>query len=114
MKTFGPVLLCFLLITACGGPESWPNDSFTPETWKQAPAQERYRFAHDIRESKVLLGKSPAQVVQMLGKPDFESKDGTYVSYLLRTGGGGFDQVFVLDVKFDAGHTVSEVNIRGD
>lgn len=113
MKCALPVFLLCLALAACNGPDYWPREKFSAQAWQQSAPGERYRFAKDLQQSGTLEGKTRGEVVAILGKPDFEHPDGSYVSYLLRTGGLGFDQVFAIDVRFEAGR-VSAIRVGGD
>ena len=108
------VLILPLIVVACNEPEHWPSEPFTAEAWRASQSDQRYKLAKNLQETNALRGKGRADVVALLGKPDFESADGAYISYVVRTGGVGFNQVFALDVRFDNSQRVAELKIRGD
>jgi hypothetical protein len=109
------VLLLCIVISACSGPESWPKRAFNAGQWAQAPETERYVFALDLVDRELLKGKTPEEVKEILGAPSSESSDEHYVTYVLKSGGLGFNQVYGLDVRFDpTTNTVKSVSIRGD
>lgn len=47
--------------------------SFEAERWRNGDVRERARMAGDLRRSGLLLGKSRAEVLALLGRPDRES-----------------------------------------
>ncbi len=72
-------------------------------------------FARDLIESQLLVGMPAAEVKAILGAPSSESDADHYFTYVLKTGGDGFNQVYVLDVKLNpATGAVERVTIRGD
>lgn len=48
-------------------PLTWPRDTFTPEAWKQTPADGRYRFVKSLLSSDQLRGRTPSEVDRLLG-----------------------------------------------
>lgn len=101
-------LALLALLTACG----WPHDHFDGASWRAAPEGERYRQVNDLISSKILLGRTPTEVTALLGKPD-PGADSSMQSYVVKIGGSGFDQVFILDIRFGASGKVDEALIRG-
>lgn len=106
-------LLVILFLAACEEPSSWPQEMFSSETWRATSEAQRYVFARDIVERQVLIGLTSEQVSSILGAES--SGSGLSRAYIIKTGGRGFDQVFLLEVIFDAGsNKVMQVRIRGD
>jgi hypothetical protein len=108
-----PILLVFI-VCSCGGPERyWPTEKFDTHSWKSSSESERHRFVKDIVASKVLIGKTKAQVTDLLGPSSPSEPSSSLLHYVVKVGGYGFDQVFTLAVRFE-GQIVEEVFIRGD
>ncbi|HET7831610.1 MAG TPA: hypothetical protein VFK88_01465 [Gallionella sp.] len=110
------VMLCFM---ACSEQGSWPNRSFSSETWRNTPEEQRYELVNDLLRKQLLDGKSKAQVTELLGSPDSEAQDPRMLTYVVKTGGssfnGSFNQVFILDIRFrESWDHVSFAGIRGD
>jgi hypothetical protein len=97
--------------------DTWPTQTFTVSAWAHTPESDRYVFANNLLERQILIGLSPTEIQSLLGKP---SSDGLrtadhFVSYVIKTKGTGFDQVFTLDLDFDATNSrVIKAFIRGD
>jgi hypothetical protein len=104
-------LLLFAML-GCDGPERWPKDKFTAATWQSTPEQGRYRFVQDLLGSNALMGQTRAGVINLLGQPSSATEGGN-IAYVVKVGGKGFDQVYILDIRFDNG-TVTEALVRGD
>ena len=49
--------------------EYYPNRDFDKKAWL-TDSDKRYEYTHDLISSKLLIGKSKVEVVQMLGKTD--------------------------------------------
>jgi hypothetical protein len=63
----------------------------------------------------MLLGKSTSDVQTLLGRPTSENNADHSLTYVIKTGGSGFNQVFVLDVRVNPkSDLVENVIIRGD
>ncbi len=65
------LLLIFLAlpISGCDDPYWWPNERFDSAIWKATKEGERYRFANDIVQRKILNGLSVDEVHKLLGDP---------------------------------------------
>ena len=106
-----PVLIGFI-VCSCDGPEDyWPAEKFDARAWKSSDLGERHKFVKDIVASKVLIGKTKAQVTELLG-PSSPSEP-YLLQYVVKLGGYGFDQVFTLRIRFE-GQTVKDVFVLGD
>jgi hypothetical protein len=110
------VALCLVVLFGCSGEQdSWPRKQFSAEDWRMTAESDRYVFAHDLIERYVLIGKRPDEVKELLGTPSSEVTADHYFTYVIKTGGDGFNQVYVLDVKLNsATGAVERVTIRGD
>jgi hypothetical protein len=97
------------LLAGCG----WPHDHFDGATWRGAPEGERYRQVNDLISSNRLLGLTSNEVTALLGKPDPDANT-SMQSYVVKVGGSGFNQVFILDVRFGTSGVVEKVFVRGD
>jgi|SRR6187549_3291084 len=95
----------------------WPAEAFTSERWAAKPANERYRLVKDLIRSRTLEAKSPSEVEQLLGPPNYRSPDGGYWLYTVQnrdTGVGGFNAVAMMNVDFDRTPKVSRIYVRAD
>jgi hypothetical protein len=101
-------LTLLTLLVGCG----WPHDHFDAAKWRAAPEGERYRQVNDLISSNRLLGLNSNEVTSLLGKPD-PGADPSMQSYVVKVGGSGFDQVFILDIRFGNSGEVEKVFIRG-
>lgn len=107
--------LACMLLTGCTDPGSWPKHAFGATEWANTPEESRYVFARALTDQKVLQGKTMVEVKQLLGTPSFQDEANRYVTYVVKTGGREFDQVYVLDIRFNSvSGTVESVGIRGD
>lgn len=113
-RTFG---LLMLLICACGnaGPSDWPVETFSASQWAATSEGQRYVFARDIVSKQRLQGKTAAEVKALIGTPSHESARDHYITYVVKKGGADFNQVYVLEVRFDpTSGRVEKTLIRGD
>jgi hypothetical protein len=99
------------LVTLLAG-LGWPRDEFDAAKWRAAPEGERYRQVNDLISSNILLGRNSTEVTALLGKPD-PGADSSMQSYVVKIGGSGFDQVFILDIRFGTSGRVEKAFIRG-
>jgi hypothetical protein len=115
MKQLAGFLLCVVLMGCSEEPDSWPKKAFDAAEWARAGEGDRYVFARDLVESRRLLGMPGTEVKKLLGRPTLDSPDEHYFTYFLKSGGSGFDQIFVLDIKTNSSTGVVEsASIRGD
>jgi hypothetical protein len=113
MKIFVLVGFSFMILVSCStDPESWPKDPFNEAVWARTTEGERYKVALDLRDRKVLQGKTAEEVKQLLGAPSYESKD--YITYIVKIGGRGFNEIYLLDIRMNGSGVVEKVLIRGD
>ena len=47
----------------------WPSELFTPDVWKSAENQQRYRYYHDLVAKHGLLEMPVGDVIALLGAP---------------------------------------------
>lgn len=59
----------------------YPEHQFNQQKWNNNPEQ-RYELSTDIIESNMLIGKTRAEVVQLLGK-DFYEYNPEHIAYIL-------------------------------
>ncbi len=76
MKRLNKTLVLFLVFcfsTAC---DSTPNNlKFNSEKWKSADLRTKGRMSKDLRNSKILEGKTKSEIENLLGKPIFENSE---------------------------------------
>ena len=114
-RTISTTLLLLVCLCGCNGPERWPKEPFDAREWANTPDTKRYVFARDLIDRKLLEDKTLTEVTALLGPPSSENPNDHAITYVISSGGIGFDQVFVLDVRVDPdGGQVNSVAIRGD
>ncbi|AUC83482.1 hypothetical protein [Lacinutrix sp. Bg11-31] len=88
------IIVFFVLIgfTNC---KDYNPKKFEATRWKNASPREKGLMASDLVESKILIGKSKAEVLELIGKP----KDSSNINfhYLIEF---GYMAPFYLDVNF--------------
>ena len=104
-----PLIALLCLLAGCG----WHHDHFDAAKWRAAPEGERYRQVNDLISSNRLLGLTSNEVMALLGEPD-RGANTSMQSYVVKVGGSGFNQVFILDVRFSASGDAEKVFVRGD
>ena len=90
-----------------------PSDlAFDAARWRAGDAYQRGRMAPDLSHSKILKGKTRAEVVEMLGPPD-EERIGGWMKYEFYLGGSTYlDWKEWLYVSFDeSGEKVVEIEM---
>ena len=112
MKKLVLICITLLLFAGCEGPNGWPTEKFSSAEWQAAPEQTRYKFVRDLISSERLVGMNKSEVVTLLGPPSSESEVPNVI-YVVKTGGAGFNQVFMMDIRFANGK-VNQVLVRGD
>jgi hypothetical protein len=99
---------------SCGGPDSWPHERFDARRWRETKDEERYPMAQDLIDRRVLIGLNQPELQQLLGAPGFWGLKHEDCTYVVKLGGSGFDQVFILDVGFDPTTSkVASARVRG-
>lgn len=109
------IAICTLVAGCSDQPQKWPRQAFDPATWAKTPEEDRYVFVRDVIDRDLLRGKKLPEVEAMLGAPSFRSDTEHDVTYVVKAGSKGFNQVYVLDVRFDpTTSAVDTVQVRGD
>lgn len=110
------ILVSLVLAAGCtNDPKSWPTQPFNVSAWAGTPENDRYIFVHDLIDRDLLHGKNETEVREMLGSPSSKSEGDHALSYVVKTGGSGFNQVYILDIRFNPLSSVVETTlIRGD
>ena len=108
------IVTCLLsCLFGCDSPDNWPSRSFDEAGWKAAPEDARYVFVNNLIETRKLNGLHRERIVQLLGKPSSAASD--RVIYIIKTGGAGLDEVYILDIGFNKNTgVVDRVLVRGD
>jgi len=68
-------LIVFLLVTVVLGLCYTPSRKFDSAEWKAGNATTRGSMTQDLMDRQLLVGKSPAEVEGLLGKPDLPETD---------------------------------------
>jgi hypothetical protein len=92
-------LIVTLFATAC---EEQNNVPFDKQRWRQANHRERGQMIPDLHNSKVLLGKSVRQTLDLLGPADDSSE--YFLSYTFDNGKKymGSNWVYYMNLRFDS------------
>ena len=109
-------ILIFVVAIGCGREQaSWSSKEFAAEQWRATPESDRYVFARDLIDRKLLVGKPEQEVKELLGPPSSESEADHRFAYVIKVGGNGFDQVYILDILVDpSSGLVKKAYVRGD
>ena len=83
---------------------SYPSRDFTPEKWAEQK-ERRYEFSKDLIESKILLGRSRSEIIQLLGKEGNDDQKDIWSYYLGFTPGLGVDPD-MLQIVFREGNVI--------
>lgn len=79
-----------LLTAACA---TWiNNEPFDSAKWKNGNRRDRGKMAYNLCDTKILVGKTPPEVIEQLGHPDYSS-DETMKYYI--------DTHIPIDIEFD-------------
>jgi hypothetical protein len=109
------VMMLMICLQACSDTNSWPNDQFDSAKWHNTKQDQRYRMVNSLITRKLLIGLTSSEVEQVLGPPDSWGQAHEYCTYVVKVGGTGFNQVFILDLGFDAvSAKVISARVRGD
>jgi hypothetical protein len=107
------VLALSLILGACAdSPLTWPKRKFSAEEWKKTPDSERYVFARDLLDGK-LIGLTRQQVVELLGT-DGAGNVPANSCYVIKEMESGYDASQNICVRFDAGGRVNNVYLHSD
>lgn len=109
------IAVCVLAAGCSEEPQSWPSQDFDTAIWAKTPEKDRYVFVNDVVDRGLLQGKNISEVEAMLGTPSVRSESEHSLTYVVKTGGNGFNQVYVLDIRFDPStNTMQKALVRGD
>lgn len=88
---------------------------FSPAQWEKTKKRERYVYLDDITKNKLHVGMTIVEIAELLGKPDYQAKDGSYITYVVGGSQGlfGFSAVTILDIRLNNGR-VEQVLTRED
>ena len=92
MRTFlfSAFAISALWIAACA---TWiNNEPFDSAKWKNGNRRDRGKMAYSLCDTKILVGKTPSEVIEQLGNPDY-SIEGTMGYYI--------DTYIPIDIHFD-------------
>ena len=91
----------------------WASSKFDQEAWKSTTEKKRYIYVKDLLRRDLLIGKSEEEVIDMLGQSESAPGAPSSAQYLIKVGGPGLSQIYVLDLRFTNGK-VSRAFVRGD
>ena len=116
MKQVAKLFLLVIALIGCSDePHSWPNQAFTASEWARTAEAGRYVFARDLVDSHALVGKPVGDVKQLLGPPSSDNSADHYFTYVIKAGGSGFNQIYVLDIRINpTSGVVESARVRGD
>jgi len=80
----------------------YPTNNFDKQEW-ETNMEERYKMSEDIMESKILIGKTKEEIIELLGK-DFHTYNQNHIAYSIGFVPGLFSMdPDVLDIYFKNG-----------
>lgn len=87
----------------------YPKQTFEKQAWETQPGK-RYEMSADIIQSHILIGKTKAQVQDLLGKPLYFGKSDKWYYYLGFLPGVAMDadQLYI-EFKYDKAVKVSQI-----
>jgi hypothetical protein len=88
------ILLLFIFFLSCGNNNK--AEKFNKEKWINGTQIERGNMSTDLVDSKILIGKTKTQIIELLGNP----KDSTKINFHYQVD-FGFMVPFHLDIDFD-------------
>lgn len=99
-----PVIYFFAIVIWMFSVSYYPNNDFNKEEWI-SNQDERFKLSEDLIESKILIGKTKQEVIQLLGE-DYSSHN-NHITYDLGFVPGFFNiDPDVLDIYFEKGKVV--------
>lgn len=98
------LFMCWFWVTAY-----YPDKSFDKAAW-QANKEERYEYAHDLLERKLIDAKTKDEVIAILGEPDHDSETTFYYNLGFKPGLFNIDPYYMM-IEFKNGR-VSSVSER--
>lgn len=85
---------------------------FDPDQWRAGTARQRVGMARDLSARKVLVGKTRAELVEMLGEPDVDRPGADGTRWLLGFYAKGlFDETLWLEVSIGKDGIVSSAGV---
>jgi hypothetical protein len=107
------LLTVSICLSGCSDmPLFWPDEEFDAQKWKSTPELQRYVFANDLVDGK-LIGLTRAQIEAMLGpNPRAEHEPMKYA--VKETSSSSYNFVVFIYVRFDANGRANEVGIGED
>jgi len=103
-----PLVYVIIGLVWIEGVEYYPNRDFDQKTWK-ADSDSRYEYTHDLIKSKMLIGKTRPQVLEILGNNGDTSQTELYYYIGFRPELTGIDPSnIVVDFKNGKVDTVIE------
>ncbi len=88
------ILLLFIFFLSCGNNNK--AEKFNKEKWLNGTQVEPGNMSTDLVESKILIGKTKNQIIELLGNP----KDSTKINFHYQVD-FGFMVPFHLDINFN-------------
>lgn len=82
VATILTVPVIYVCLILCWGILSsyYPDKDFDREAWSQ-DKEKRYEYTHSLNEDRLLEGKTPDQVLEYLGEPDYKENN-TFIYYI--------------------------------
>ena len=107
------VALTILLINALLSKAE--QTTFSPELWQKTPQRARFIYLEDLTQNKLHAGMTDAEVISLLGVPDYRANDGSYITYIVGGAQGvfSFSALTILDIRFKDGR-IEKVLTRED
>jgi len=94
-----PMIYIVFIISYFSYLEYYPKSDFDSSAW-ETNEEERFKMSKDIIESDMLIGKTKAEVIEILGS-DFSTYDDNHIAYYLGFVPGMFNiDPDVLDIHF--------------
>ena len=80
------------------------QEIFSPAQWGKTSKRERHVYLEDLTK-RLHAGMTINEVTAMLGDPDYQSKDGAYITYVVGGSQGmfSFSAITILDIRFKNG-----------
>lgn len=122
MVFFRAILLAIFIALAGCNPScdvsDWPKAPFSSSAWSSADSRERYKYVRDLIDKHIQQGNSKQHVYTLLGRPDYEAMDGSYVTYVIAHPSNFlscyFNSIAILHIDFDAKGLVITSYVRFD
>lgn len=92
-------------------------ERFEPERWRSSSKDARYVYTKDLQQRRILEELTREEAIALLGAPDYQAADGTYVTYTVRTRQANdfsMNAIYLLHVQFNKDGRVQDVFVRAD